>query len=522
MAPIAPSTSSLLLRALLAASSAAASSTTHFVSSSRGDDGNDGASPATAWRTLPRALTGLARGDSLLLRQGDVFDLAAAPLQLVSFGSGANDGGMTPPALLGAYADGQPADSTPRPWLRRGTGAAPAAGAVVQCVDCVGVAIVGLELSGAEQGVLFSFSAPASPAGPAWGAVAVEDCFIHDIRGTRPGSDPTAWGSGVGLNTTARSDVEAVNISVSRNVFNDSDTAYQNCITAQTHGGCVWPGAEAGGYVTTDGVLFARNLVNHVWYNSAFFAFTRNTRVLENVFLDDVPRVLFPLGTTDIIVGEVDATVSLVGNEIANRGEVPGGPDGCGIDLEDSSSGVVVADNYVSNTYGAALLLFAGTGSGSKNISVLNNTFLRDGCVQKSGDHGVIAFLHAGQTGTVGGNTFASCGGSSVVYFGYTSGFVFADNAVYNTSSLDGIVAATPIVVASAPGDGATVTVTATCSTPGAVMRYTLDGGRVTAAAPEWPAGGIEVQRATAVLVKAFAAGLVESAVAGGVFASAR
>ena len=246
-----------LLRATLAALAAAsAAAATRFVSSSSGDDSADGSSPATAWRTLPRAAQGAAPRESVLLKDGDVFDLAA-PLVLRGFGSGVNDGAR-PATVLGAYGD-DGAGRLQRPWVRRGAGAS-AAGPVVQCVDCVGAAVVGLEVSGGEQGLLFSYSAP----GASNGGLLVADCFLHDIRGTRPGGDPTGWGSCVGLNASARADVVAWNVSVVGNVFNSSDVAYQNCITAQTHGGCVWPGAQAGGFVNTDGVLFASNLVKHV------------------------------------------------------------------------------------------------------------------------------------------------------------------------------------------------------------------------------------------------------------------
>ena len=342
---------------LLGACVPASAATTFYASSSAGDDAADGASPATAWRTLPRAAAGVASagaGASLLLRDGDVFDLAA-PLAFHGFGSGVNDG-ATPPAVLGHFGDGQ----LQRPWVRRAANAS-AAGPVLQFVDSVGVGVFGLEVSGGEQGLLFSWTAP----GASNGGVLVQDCFLHRIRGVRPGGDPTGWGSCVGLNASARTDVAAYNVTVAHNVFNDSDVAYQNCITAQTHGNCVWSDAAgAGGYVNTDGVLFASNLVNHVDYNAAFFAFTRNTLVDSNVFLDDRPTVLFPLGTTDIIVGEADATVVLTRNEIANRGEVPRGPDGCGIDLEDSSDGVEVSFNRISNTY-----VFLACGAGERCCS---------------------------------------------------------------------------------------------------------------------------------------------------------
>jgi len=491
----------------------AAPPTTFFVSSSKGDDAGAGTSPAAPWRTLPRAAAGAAaQGSSLLLRAGDVFDLDAT-LLLRSFGSGAADGSL-PAAVLGSYDDGQGAGA-PRPWLRRGVGTAE--GAVVQCVDCSGVAVVGLEVSGGEQGILFSYSAPAEQ-----GGVSVTDNFVHDVRGTRTGADPLNWASCVGFNASvARTDVVAVNINITSNLFNSSDVAWQNCITAQTHGGCVWPTGGNGGYVTVDGLRFVGNVANHISFNSAFFAFTRHASIDSNTFLDDIPEVLFPLGTTDIIVGAVDGTVSITNNEIRNRGEVKGGPDGCGIDLEDSSTDVMLAGNYISNTVGAGIMLFAGTGDGSKNITLSGNTLLLDGCDQPSGDHGVIAFLHAGQTGGVSNNTLAACPGKEV-FNGDTSGFSFSANTILNGSAIANLVVAAPIVTAAPSGAGV-VHVDAACATPGAALRYTLDGSRVTASSPAWPSGGVDVGlRATAVLVKGFAAGMIESAVAGGVVAGAR
>lgn len=47
-------------------------------------------------------------------------------------------------------------------------------------------------------------------------------------------------------------------------------------------------------------------------------------------------------GTTDIILGGVDGTSSITSNDFNRRGEYEGGPDGCAIDFETSSSGVRV------------------------------------------------------------------------------------------------------------------------------------------------------------------------------------
>jgi hypothetical protein len=385
-------------------------------------------------------------------------------------------------------------------------------GPVVNFVDCVGLIVIGLEISGGEQGLLFSYSTAA----PSNGGLYLSDNYLHDIRGTLPGGNPLGWGSALGLNASiASTEIYAYNISVVSNLFNSSDVAYQNCITAQTHGGCVWPGGAQGGYLNTDSVLWSGNVVNHVSFNSAFFAFTANTVVDGNTFLDNSPGGLFALGTTDIIVGSVGATVSLTNNEIANRGEFKGGPDGCAIDLEDSSTGVVLSGNYISKSFGAAIMLFAGTGNGSKDISLVNNTLLFDGCNQTGGDHGLIAFLHAGQTGTVANNRLATCPWGGVVYNGDTSGFTFSGNTVYSGTTIAALLVDTPVVTVTDAG-----LVTAVCATPNAVLRYTLDGSRVLPTSPVFGGGVVVGARATAVLVKAFAPGMIESAVAGGIFST--
>ena len=117
-----------------------------------------------------------------------------------------------------------------------------------------------------------------------------------------------------------------------------------------------------------------------------------------------------------------DHTLSVVGNEIANRGEFPGGPDGCAIDFEDSSDGVSVIGNYISHSWGAGVMIFAGTGTGNTNLLLKDNILIDDGCKQRSADHGEIAFMRGGQNGTLESNIFATCAGATV-FQGDHSGF---------------------------------------------------------------------------------------------------
>jgi hypothetical protein len=47
-----------------------AEAATYYVSSSQGSDANNGGSPASAWKTLAKAVTGLQPGDTLYIMEG--------------------------------------------------------------------------------------------------------------------------------------------------------------------------------------------------------------------------------------------------------------------------------------------------------------------------------------------------------------------------------------------------------------------------------------------------------------------
>ena len=48
------------------------------------------------------------------------------------------------------------------------------------------------------------------------------------------------------------------------------------------------------------------------------------------------------------MIGGADTVGAISHNEIGWRGEHPAAPDGCAIDYEGESSGVIVTDNFVS------------------------------------------------------------------------------------------------------------------------------------------------------------------------------
>ena len=219
-------------------------------------------------------------------------------------------------------------------------------------------------------------------------------------------------------------------------------------------------------------------------------------------------------------------------NEISFRGEYqPGGPDGCAIDFETNATGVMLARNYISRSFGAGVMVFGHIDGSNTALEILNNTMLYNGCLQSRGDHGGIAFMRKGSSGLIAGNTFATCNGTDLFNDEKdpgTPGWRFQNNAIDGVNANFSIVD-TPRVTAEATPDGG-LAVTATTETSGAIMRFTTDGSMPASTSQVFPPMGLLFSRsfrATAVFVKAFPAPTtniggvlyVESATAGGIFA---
>ena len=384
-----------LLLLLLALCGGASGAQTFYVSSSRGSDDNDGLSPASPWRTLERAAAAaaprLGPGSSLLLRQGDAWSVGTA-----DFLTGMR-GTAEAPVTIGSYDDGS--SGPERPLISRPAGAA--AGPTLTIDNSSGVVVRSLEIAGGENGVAFTFdTVGGAPA--VYDSIVVSDCFFRAIHGLH--YDPASgdwWGSAVAL-AAAHWGVTVTGVVLSHNLVNDSDVFYANSVP---YAG--WTRA------IVSGLAIDANTITRAWFNSLFLDTTSRTTVTRNVFLRDVPGALFRAGTTDIIMGTLDDSCSLSGNEIGWRGEYePGGPDGCAVDFETNATGVLFDDNYVHRSYGAGVMVFGHADGSNTALRLTNNIMLYNGCNQTAADHGGIAFMRLGSSGTITGNVLATCAGT--------------------------------------------------------------------------------------------------------------
>ena len=372
--------------------------------------------------------------------------------------------------------------------------------------------VTGLEIVGGQYGVAFEFNSMTSPDGGLFGNLSVVDCSFVNMRGVDydPGSGKW-WGAAVALaSAVAAGPVELANVTLAHNVVALSDTLFQPFVE--------WPNTNP--CIVTHLVVDANACVGCA-YNALFLATMQVATVTRNVFLRDTPDKLFDGGTTDIIIGFLDARSSVTDNEITARGEFAGAPDGCAIDFETNSTGLLLARNYISRAWGAGIMVF-GHDAPSQGLLLLNNTLVRNSCGgSESPDRGQFAFTSASSSGTIAGNRVATCAGVPFFQDGSEPGlplWTIADNVLDGAGGNGTLaVAAAPVVAATAlPGGG--LRVTATSPSPGTVLVYTTDGSRPERSSPLFPDAGVELPpafRATAVLVKAFFAAAPQAAPGG-------
>jgi hypothetical protein len=484
----------------------ATAATTFYVSSSNpaASDANPGTDPSAPWRTLARAAQvapGLVGGSQILLRTGDVFDINS-----VWYMRGLN-GTLANPVVLSSFDDrGSGVRVAERPLIRRNA-SIPAPGPTITIDASQGVSVRGLEIAGGEMGVVFTVHAGAGAgegthaAEVYYDGFEVRDCFFRGIRGLAVNtSTATWWGHAIALAADAPTGVNLTSVRIANNIVNDSDAFYDNRLLI--------PGWN---HVWVDGLDMVGNALTRVSFNSVFLDYSSRVVLANNTFSRDAPAFLFQLGTTDLIIQDMDASSSIVGNEIGWRGEFePGGPDGCAVDFETRAVGFALTQNYIHDAYGSGIMVL-GHETTSSGLVIEGNVLLRNGCNQTRDDRGGMAFLHGNSSGSIAGNVFTTCPGVPFFYSpipGALDGWTMEGNVLDGVNGTV-VVLPSPDVVGGYDAASDTLVINASCpscAAQGAVLRFTVDGSKPTAWDPLVPASGTIVlpARATAVFVKAF------------------
>jgi hypothetical protein len=491
--------------------------TTHslnvYVSSSSGADSNSGLSPSTPVSTLAHAaslLTGTS--DGVFLLRGDTWELSQSWYLT----------GLTN-LEIGSYGP-----SLQRPRLSRPPLTSSRAGPTLTIDNASSIRVEGVTIEGGENGIAFTFDHIGAGVS-LFTNFTVVDCFFTGIHGLNyNASSGSWWGSAIAF-AARHAGVVVDGVRIQGNIVNGSDVFYSNDVP--------YAGFTRA-YVKN--LNISGNGITQCGYNVVFLDTTSFVEVSNNVFLGDTPSQLFVAGTTDIIMGTLNSSVSLTGNEFTRRGEYqPGGPDGCSIDYETNATGVLFHGNYISRSFGAGIMVFGHVDGSNVGLIITNNTLLKNGCNQTRDDHGGIAFMRKASSGVLHGNVFSTCPGTLALNDKGDPGLPgwdVAGNVFDGQAGATVVAAANPVVTSRAlPGGGLHIDASTPPGGPPSTLTFTVDGSRPRRDSPPFPAAGMDLPplwRTLALFVKAWPTQqqggggeggaltvLVESESVGGVFA---
>eukprot|EP00041_Stephanoeca_diplocostata_P012768 m.214750 g.214750 ORF g.214750 m.214750 type:complete len:593 (-) comp19078_c0_seq1:205-1983(-) len=544
--------------------------TTFYVSSSnrQASDAHSGTSRSKPWKTLARAAKQLyATGDSLLLHEGDTFvggvslRISGTTEKLVTIATysdaaeeialnGQIVAGAEPnrPSIVGPLVRGgsclsitatKPSTSMPRGSHQKNF--SQTSTSMVQHGPS-NILVQGIAFRNAENGLSFVYhtstldgqtmNTSRSKEQTIFKNISVIDCHFDRIQWAAPYPQNISivYGGGRAISLVCVDDTQQPtpvpvlsDFRIANCLATEVDMFYTNRIARV---GRPPNSTSDPGTVATRAVLIANNTVFNSSFNQIVMDSTEAMVVEGNAFIRDVPRIRFGWGTTDIIMGFLDASNAVTGNDFTLRAEHSGDPDGCPIDLESPCNGTHITNNIFYRATAAGINIFGhkfpdSNASGtSMNLDISNNAFLECGCEQGhapytnwSMDKGAIAFDLPGGTGHITQNYIVACADPSVPLWGGDTvnrdGYTFKDNTIFDGSRADMKYLPLPLLRT----DPTTGKITAACtqgSPQGSLVRYTTDNSLPTETSPLWPSREFtpKISRDSVVNVRCFGPGV--------------
>ena len=464
---------------------ATAAQTIYYVSQSCGDDGYDGRAATSdgrhgPWETLAKASSIVYQaGNQLLLKCGDIWNET-----LTLHGDGTAD----TPITVSSYGTGE------RPLVRRRVGNDTACLVIDKAS---GWHIRDLEMAYAQHAIRAVVD---SRVKTTTGDYLIENCFLHDI--TNPAfPDPAKKDVYSHLGLRDMGWAIFVDGLGSPQAVQLKNLTVRSCVGLRTQGFFLQMGA-----VSLEDIAFQGNTIAHSSFNSVYQAGAKHFGITNSVFVYGYPWDFHPNGATLVLAGGVagDATVrnEVRNNEFGWAGDYPGCPDGCAYDFEGSTNGITFQNNFVHDTFGEAVLFMPGCQH--KDLVFDGNVFRNNVRFSPRWDVEVTLFPDNTGNGTFSNNVFFPRPGKRAIN-SKPACFTFTNN----NENARGAFAEMPLVTHVAYGAG-TRKYTLACKTPGATIRYTLDGSLPASSSTQYT-GPVAVGRSGVLNAKAFKAGCYAS-----------
>lgn len=317
---------------------------TYYVSSSEGDDSNDGLSEKTPIKSIERvSKLKLTAGDRLLFKTDDVW-YGTITLDL-SKGSKEN------PILISSYGEG-----SKQPSLRYYTGYVleDSAENVLVLQNTNGVEIKNLDIGWANAGIRMEYNTRGNE------YVRIEDCHFHNIHGTtqKSGLKELAFSSGI---YTVSVDMDT-NTYVAEG-YPVKDVYINRCTS--------YDGGSLTGYTSEINGLYITECIaqNNGYYGCVV---TASGGYIDRCVFDNNGTRPMPVGSCGIMFG-TEGGFTVKNSIISNQQRQGTDPDGCGIDFEWKCKDIVVENVLFEGNAGVSVMFFTSGNEGDLGENIGTN-----------------------------------------------------------------------------------------------------------------------------------------------------
>ena len=365
----------------------------YYVSSSEGNDSNDGLSPSKPWKTLTRASEMIySSGNRILLKCGDEWrDETFFPH---------GNGTQRNPITITAYGEGE------RPIIKAGYGAAHG----IKIVNASSYKITGLEFSHSASGIM-AVADQAVNINSLW----IEDCYFHDIESPSIRPDiimpypEIYFGSGIVIacfgNEKLSGKTYYKNITITRCNFDKCDTGIINTLVDMP--------MALDGTACVAHLQFSRESLRNVYISDV--RITKSYRsggimlygvrdgVIDNAFIDETgykKGMYWGVAACQLSMCE-DFIVK--NSEFTRTYRTNNSPDGEGFDFESGNKNVVLYNCYIHNNEGPAILFYGeNKGWRSNNYDcIVDSCIIENNGIEGTFDHSKAFKNYKNNTGII-------------------------------------------------------------------------------------------------------------------------
>ena len=328
----------------------------YYVSSSTGDDGNDGTSEDTAWKSLAKiSEVTLAAGDAVLLKKGDTWIGEQLVLNNPT-------GTKEAPAMLGAYGEGE----KPKVWMYETEVPKYSADPLIKPVNAENFVIDGLDIGFCGVGIDLYYHMTTNKEN-----VRIQNCHFHDIYGFHQNDfgTITKYPHATGIVVTSNVPIPGCADPVIKGLYIDNCTTY-DAGALYTYGSRIGSDGRnvKGLYVT-----------NCTMENNGIYGIApcgMDDGYMDNCKIIDCGSRYSPMGSMGVMISGSNFTI--MNSEICFQQRLEDNPDGGGIDFEHFGYDIDVINCYIHDNSGVGVMMYSSGQDAShqnKRVRFIGNVF---------------------------------------------------------------------------------------------------------------------------------------------------